>query len=558
MLNLPQEIDNLSKYYTQRKQRIDLYLDMNSQKVVGLTKLTFEAKNEIYEEIPENLNLYLNAENININYIKLQKNSKKELQENTGRPGKGAMPKNLSSNQNLIPLEYTNSSTYDYKNYLKDFYENIEDLESFKNINRIEWEIKNQGNLIIKIPRKYIIDKNISINNNSDSNKNDDNMDKNINNKNNNEKQNLLNKNNNLIQKIKIIINYKLIEKNIGIIFQEYYESRTDTSYTICYTPNFYYNTQNWVPCIYKLNLQIYWSLYLYIPDNYMAYTSCLLNQIIKDANDKKLIVCKCNEPTTARNIGFISLHDKLFIKYFDQNNKNFFIVGNESKREKIEQNLINNKLIGTLYNYYDEFFDINEINIKSNLNTPTAIVFIPYLSINCPSQGFKKFLKLKDEFYFSFIKFPSLYILPEKFIYTHQLVPEISKIQLRMLSKIFITNYIGGLIIEKTYADFWIINGLESWLSNLFLNKVFDSYYIKAKLYKYILKFKKICKEGKETLPLYTNNFSHPIEMQLNPIYDLKSKIIFHLLESKVEKIFIQKALKNIINERNKKGYNS
>ncbi len=557
MLNLPQEIDNLSKYYTQRKQRIDLYLDMNSQKVVGLTKLTFEAKNEIYEEIPENLNLYLNAENININYIKLQKNSKKELQENTGRPGKGAMPKNLSSTQNLIPLEYTNSSTYDYKNYLKDFYENIEDLESFKNINRIEWEIKNQGNLIIKIPRKYIIDKNISVNNNSDSNKNDDNMDKNINNKNNNEKQNLLNKNNNLIQKIKIIINYKLIEKNIGIIFQEYYESRTDTSYTICYTPNFYYNTQNWVPCIYKLNLQIYWSLYLYIPDNYMAYTSCLLNQIIKDANDKKLIVCKCNEPTTARNIGFISLHDKLFIKYFDQSNKNFFIVGNESKREKIEQNLINNKLIGTLYNYYDEFFDINEINIKSNLNTPTAIVFIPYLSINCPSQGFKKFLKLKDEFYFSFIKFPSLYILPEKFIYTHQLVPEISKIQLRMLSKIFITNYIGGLIIEKTYADFWIINGLESWLSNLFLNKVFDSYYIKAKLYKYILKFKKICKEGKETLPLYTNNFSHPIEMQLNPIYDLKSKIIFHLLESKVEKIFIQKALKNIINERNKKGYN-
>ena len=44
---------------------------------------------------------------------------------------------------------------------------------------------------------------------------------------------------------------------------------------------------------------------------------------------------------------------------------------------------------------------------------------------------------------------------------------------------------------------------------------------------------------------------------MQLNQIYDLKSKIIFHLIEAQVEKIFIQKALKNIINERNKKGYN-
>ena len=85
----------------------------------------------------------------------------------------------------------------------------------------------------------------------------------------------------------------------------------------------------------------------------------------------------------------------------------------------------------------------------------------------------------------------------------------------------------------------------------------MFDSCYIKAKLYQYILKFKKICKAGKETLPLFTNNFSHPIEMQLNQIYDLKSKIIFHLIEAQVEKIFIQKALKNIINERNKKGYN-
>ena len=104
MLNLPQEIDNLSKYYTQKKQRIDLNLDMNKQKVVGLTKLTFEAKNDNFEEIPEILNLYLNAENININYIKIQKSSKKDIQENTGRGGRGTGPKNLIANQNLIPL----------------------------------------------------------------------------------------------------------------------------------------------------------------------------------------------------------------------------------------------------------------------------------------------------------------------------------------------------------------------------------------------------------------------------------------------------------------------
>ena len=547
MINLTQDPNNILRFYSQKKQRIDLYIDMSTQNVLGFTKLIFKPKSEIKDEIPEFLSLYLNCENMAINSVKLDK-SQKVSDESMDQGGRDGDMKINGEKKIIIPLEYKNTTINDYKKYLDELYENIEDVESFKNLNRIEWEARKKGNLIITIPKKYIIDNSTQVISNNDiSALNDDNSSKN-----NNIKKN----GTNLLEDLKIIINYTLLEKNVGIIFQGFYESRTETTYRLCYTPNFYYNTQNWVPCIYSLSLQILWSLYIYTSDSYMAYTSLFLNQIAKDSNGKKLIISKSNEPTTARNIGFIVLNEKIFTRYFDNNNKNFLIVANENKREKIEKNLINNKLISTLYNYYDEFFDINEINIKSNLNTPTAIVFIPYLAINCPFQNFKKFLKLKEEFYFSIIKFPSLYIIPEKFIYSTN-IPEISKIQLRMLSKIFLTNYIGGLIIEKTYADFWIVNGLETWLSNLFLNKVFDNAYIKAKLYKYILKYKKLCKEGKEVLPLYTNNFSHPVEMQLNPIFDLKSKIIFHLLESKIEKTFIQKALKNIINERHKKGYN-
>ena len=547
MINPTQDPNNLQRFYVQKKQRIDLYIDMSTQNVLGFTKLIFKPKSEIKDEIPEFLSLYLNCENMAINSVKLDK-SQKVSDESMDQGGRDCGMKINGEKKIIIPLGYKNTAIDDYKKYLEELYENIEDIESFKNLNRIEWEARKKGNLIITIPKKYIIDNSSKdITNNDISALNDDNSEKN-----NNIKKN----GTSLIQDLKIIINYNLLEKNVGIIFQEFYESRTETTYRLCYTPNFYYNTQNWVPCIYSLSLQILWSLYIYTSDSYMTYTSLFLNQIAKDTKGKKLIISKSNEPTTARNIGFIVLNEKIFTRYFDNNNKNFLIVANENKREKIEKNLINNKLISTLYNYYDEFFDINEINIKSNLNTPTAIIFIPYLAINCPYQNFKKFLKLKEEFYFSIIKFPSLYIIPEKYIYSTN-IPEISKIQLRMLSKIFLTNYIGGLIIEKTYADFWIINGLETWLSNLFLNKVFDNAYIKAKLYKYILKYKKLCKQGKEVLPLYTNNFSHPIEMQLNPIFDLKSKIIFHLLESKIEKTFIQKALKNIINERHKKGYN-
>jgi len=510
MANPPVNNENLLKHYNQKKQRIDLDIDMNLEKVFGLTKLTFSLNEKLEKaKKPDYFFLYLNAENIHINSIKIQKISKNE--------------KGNKVNENIIDLSFKNSSPYlYYKNYLDQLYYNIEELESFKNINRIEWEIRQKGNLEIKIPKKYITE----------------------------EKDG-----NSLIfcEKIKLIINYELVEKNIGIIFQQF---KADNSYKICYTPNFYYNTQNWVPCIYNLQLQINWSLYIYVPNNFMSYSSCSLNEILEDSNGKKLIISKTIEPNTARNIGFIIANEKIFKRYYDQTNKNFVIIGNDNKKERIEKNLINNKLIGTLYNYYYEFFDINEDNLKSNLNSPTIIIFVPYLLINYPFEEFKKFIKLKEENYFSFIKFPNLYILPEKYIYSEN-IPEISKFQMRMLSKIFITNYIGGLIIEKTYADFWIINGLESWISNLFLNKIYDKYYIKSKIYNWLLKFKSLSKKGKEILPLYTNNFTHPIEIQLDPIFNLKSKILFHLLESKVKKIHLQKCLRNIINERNKKGYN-
>ena len=76
MLNPTQDSDNFLRFYTQKKQRIDLYLDMPTQKVIGFTKLNFKAKSDIKDEIPEVLNLFLNCENINIISVKLDKKVK--------------------------------------------------------------------------------------------------------------------------------------------------------------------------------------------------------------------------------------------------------------------------------------------------------------------------------------------------------------------------------------------------------------------------------------------------------------------------------------------------
>lgn len=497
------ELELFTNYFKQTKQRVDIDIEMTHPKVTAMTKLTFlQKEGKTIPQIKE-MKLCLNAENIYISKITFLKNYFSNNNNST-----------INNVQNPS-LSFHNSNPPFTKTYLDSLYANIEEIDSFKNVNRVEWEIRSKGNLVIIIPTSLI-----------DS------------------------------PKVKILIEYELIENDLGIVFHHFYDEKIDIDHSVCFTPNFYFNTQMWVPCIYDLSLQIMWRVYIITPIDYVTYCSCQIIRILQGTNNKKLTVCFSQEPTTARNIGFIILNDKIFNKISDPNNKNYLFVCNESKKEKIEKNLISNKLISTLYSFYDEFFDANETNIKSNLNSPTFIIFIPYCAINSSNFSFSKFLKGKDEHYFNIIKFPSLYIIPDKYIYSSS-IPEMMKFQLRVLSKVFITNYIGGLIIESSYAEFWIICGIENWLSDLFMGKAFGTNYLKNRLYKYILKYKSLCKKGKETHPLFSNNFTHPLEVQLDTLSYLKSKLVVHLLEAQVEKIFFQKALKNIINERAVKGYN-
>ena len=493
MDNNQPEMDLFTDYFKQTKQRVDIDIGILPQKVTAMTKLTFIPKEGKSLPLSKEFLLRLNAENMYITKITLLKNN------NFPNPS----------------LSFHNYNPPFTKTYLDSLYANIEEIDSFKNVNRVEWEVRQKGNLWVVLPYNLL-----------DSNK------------------------------IKIQIEYEILENDVGIVFNHFYDEKIDIEHTVCFTPNFYFNTQMWVPCIYDLNLQIYWRLYIYTPMDYMAYCSCQIIKIHQGTNNKKLIVCFSQEPIAARNVGFIVVNDKIFNRISDPNNKNYMFVCNESKKEKVEKNLISNKLMSTLYSFYDEFFDTNETNLRSNLNSPTFIVFIPYFSINSINFNFNKFIKGKEENYFNILKFPSLYIIPDKYLYTSS-IPEMMKFQLRVLSKAFITNYIGGLITESSYAEFWIICGIESWLSDLFMGKAFGTSFLKNRIYNYILKFKSLCKNGKETHPLYHNNYSHPMEVQLDPISYLKSKLVLHLLEAQVEKIFVQKALKNIINERSVKGYN-
>jgi hypothetical protein len=121
--------------------------------------LTFEIKKDkenLKVKMPQILYLYLNGENMYINNIKILKNEQDKIKKEKDE-------KNMSfSEKNLKNLEFKNTSPVCYyKCYLDYLFQNIEELDSYKNIKRVEWEIRKKGNLIIKIPKFFYLDENI-------------------------------------------------------------------------------------------------------------------------------------------------------------------------------------------------------------------------------------------------------------------------------------------------------------------------------------------------------------------------------------------------------------
>lgn len=238
------------------------------------------------------------------------------------------------------------------------------------------------------------------------------------------------------------------------------------------------------------------------------------------------------------------------FIKFNDCHNSSIAYVANESQKEKVEKSLSETGIIASIYSYYEELL---EIDLPLSLNSVCYIIVVPYLNfmnnLSCLD------LELKKEFYFSIIKFPNLYIIPDKLIINEK-VPEILNYQLRSLSKIFISNFIGGIVHEEDYSDFWLICGIENWLAYNFMKKCYGNTYSKGAFLESMAEYKKIVKNGKEVRPLYPNNYTHPVELQTDSNLYLKSFLVMLLLESLIEKVFVQKAIKNIINERSKVNY--
>ena len=231
-------------------------------------------------------------------------------------------------------------------------------------------------------------------------------------------------------------------------------------------------------------------------------------------------------------------LNNSCFLSNINNISSNSSLEDTEDLINKLKRNLVN-------YNTFNQSNLINSSSSSSSSSDNNNNSFIEsFLSNNTFNNKFDS--------YFTIIKFSNLYIIPEKII-INMSTPDLINYQIRNLAKLFITNFIGGLLQEETFSDFWLICGIENWIVYTFMNKCYGSQYSKNAYIELLNEYSGKVENGYETKPLYTSNYIHPIELQLDKVVYLKSLLVMLILEIQIEKVFIQKVLKNLINERSK-----
>lgn len=109
--------------------------------------------------------------------------------------------------------------------------------------------------------------------------------------------------------------------------------------------------------------------------------------------------------------------------------------------------------------------------------------------------------------------------------------------------------NWMGSTFRMMTWADYWMIVGLQDYLARSYIGDRQDRNLLRFDIMKKVKRYCYYVEKGIEARPLCSLYFSHPNELKLDTVYRLKAGLIFHMIESKVGKVHIKNVIQSFIN---------
>jgi hypothetical protein len=297
-----------------------------------------------------------------------------------------------------------------------------------------------------------------------------------------------------------------------------------------CYlaTTHRYFETQYWLPCIDSLKQKNKWKITIVVDkENEVACSGVLEKMIEIDGTENMGYLYRVDNPISAWKIGF-------FIGSKFQETENWYF-SNAKRMEDYTKYFINeHKVVFDIIETYEQV--LNHDFPYENIN----LVFVPNMFTNDDSK--------RRALWYS-----GLCFIDEKLILTESIIDKREEAYFH-IAYALATNYFGWYIQEDSFTDFWLVEGIAQSLANLYTRLKWGMLLYKYNTMQKIRYIKNETLKGLEIYPLSSENLPHPSYVQYNNFYFVKSWIVMHILESRIQKDHYHKLLKILVKDWTKK----
>ena len=307
---------------------------------------------------------------------------------------------------------------------------------------------------------------------------------------------------------VTIYIDYFLANPTTGVRFS------SCNSQKIIVTDGLHESKRFWMPCLDGLLQKYPLTLEIQVPLNYYVVSSGeIIGVITEPATNTRSFQYSIN--TYISTIGFCAAPITNIIQDPNNISVTHFSIG----REKDLFFTVNNSKFsyGTMFTGLAEKFS-KPFPFKSQ-----KIVFLPNVGDS--------------------LRFAGLSVVDEKFMInerTHEGLNEV----IRELVASACYNWLECYFKIVSWADYWLIFGLQEYFARNFIGEFVDLNELKFIINKEVKIYCKYVELGLELRPLCNMFFTSPNELATDPVFRLKSGLIFHMIESKVGKLNLLKVL--------------
>eukprot|EP00742_Colponemidia_sp_Colp-10_P011283 GILJ01012519.1.p1 GENE.GILJ01012519.1~~GILJ01012519.1.p1 ORF type:complete len:1238 (+),score=199.53 GILJ01012519.1:293-3715(+) len=110
--------------------------------------------------------------------------------------------------------------------------------------------------------------------------------------------------------------------------------------------------------------------------------------------------------------------------------------------------------------------------------------------------------------------------------------------------------NYFGGLMGPRTWADWWLVIGLNGFLSDQFFRKQFGNNEFRFRLAREMERYTDLVDSGDDLRPLYSTSFPHPGDLVFSEVVAVKAPLVLHMIESLVGSDRFRKVIQKLLSQ--------